>query len=138
MKFTFSWLQKYLKTKKNIDELCEKLTMLGIEVSDVVDNQDFLKQFKIAKVIDVKNHPNADRLKICIVDDGKNNLNIVCGAPNVKKNMKVVLAPIGTKMLEENFIIKKSKIRDVESHGMLCSEKEIGLGNNSEGIIIRN
>ena len=88
MKFTFSWLQKYLKTKKNIDELCEKLTMLGIEVSDVVDNQDFLKQFKIAKVIDVKNHPNADRLKICIVDDGKNNLNIVCGAPNVKKNMK--------------------------------------------------
>ena len=63
--------------------------MLGIEVSEIIDNHDFLKQFKISKVIDVKDHPNADRLKLCIVNDGKNNLNIVCGAPNVKKNMKI-------------------------------------------------
>jgi phenylalanyl-tRNA synthetase beta chain len=135
MKFTLSWLQKYLKTKKSLNDICEKLTMLGIEVSDIIDNQNFLKQFKIAEVIYIQNHPNADKLKICKVNDGKNNLSIICGAPNVKKGMKVVLAPVGTKMLEEDFIIQKSKIRGVESEGMLCSEKEIGFGINSDGII---
>ena len=125
MKFTLSWLQKYLKTKKSLSNICEKLTMLGIEVTEVIDNQNFCKQFKIAEVTDVQDHPNADRLKLCKVNDGKSNLNIVCGAPNVKKGIKAVLAPIGTKMLEEDFIIKKSKIRGVESEGMLCSEKEI-------------
>ena len=135
MKFTLSWLQKYLKTKKSLSNICEKLTMLGIEVTGVIDNQNFFKQFKIAEVTDVQEHPNADRLKLCKVNDGKFNLNIVCGAPNVKKGMKVVLAPIGTKMLDEDFVIQKSKIRGVESEGMLCSEKEIGLGIDSDGII---
>ena len=135
MKFTFSWLQKYLKTKKNLNNICERLTMLGIEVAEVIDNQNFFKQFKIVEVIDVQNHPNADRLKLCKVNDGKSNINIVCGAPNVKKGMKAVFAPIGTKMIEEDFVIKKSKIRGVESEGMLCSEKEIGLGSDSDGII---
>ena len=135
MKFTLSWLNKYLKTKKSFKDICDKLTMLGIEVSEVIDNQNFFKQFKIAKVSEVEKHPNADRLKVCKVNDGKSNLNIVCGAPNVKKDMKVVLAPVGTKMLDENFIIQKTKIRDIESEGMLCSEKEIGLGLNSDGIM---
>ena len=135
MKYTFSWLQKYLKTKKNINNICERLTMLGIEVAEVIDNQNFFKQFKIVEVIDVQNHTNADRLKLCKVNDGKSNINIVCGAPNVKKGMKAVFAPIGTKMIEEDFVIKKSKIRGVESEGMLCSEKEIGLGSDSDGII---
>ena len=135
MKFTFSWLQKYLKTKKSLDNICGRLTMLGIEVAEIIDNQNFLKQFKIAEVKEVQDHPNADRLKLCKVNDGKNDLDIVCGAPNVKKDMKVVLAPVGTKMLEEGFIIQKSKIRDILSEGMLCSEKEIGLGDNSDGII---
>tara|TARA_Y100000590_G_scaffold283303_1_gene318710 strand:- start:2212 stop:4590 length:2379 start_codon:yes stop_codon:yes gene_type:complete len=135
MKFTFSWLQKYLKTKKSLNNICERLTMLGIEVAEVADNQKFFQQFKIAEVKEVQNHPNADRLKLCAVNDGKNNLSIVCGAPNVKKGMKVVLAPVGTKMLEEGFIIQKSKIRDVVSEGMLCSEKEIGLGEDSNGIM---
>ena len=105
MKFTFSWLQKYLKTKKNLNNICERLTMLGIEVAEVIDNQNFFKQFKIVEVTDIQNHPNADRLKLCKVNDGKNNLSIVCGAPNVEKGMKAVLAPVGTKMLEEDFII---------------------------------
>ena len=135
MKLTLSWLQKYFKTKKSLNNICERLTMLGIEVSEVIDNQNFFKQFKIAEVTDVQKHPNADRLKLCKVNDGKSNLNIVCGAPNVKKGMKAVLAPIGTKMLYEDFVIKKSKIRGVESEGMLCSEKEIGLGIDSDGII---
>ena len=135
MKFTLSWLQKYLKTKKSLNDICEKLTMLGIEVSEIVDNKNFLKQFKIAEVIDVQDHPNAERLKLCKVSDGKTNLSIVCGASNVEKGMKAVLAPVGTKMLEEDFIIQKSKIRGVESEGMLCSEKEIGLGSDSDGII---
>ena len=85
MKFTFSWLQKFLKTKKSLKDICEKLTLLGIEVSEVVDNQDALKQFKIAQVIDVKSHPNADRLSLCKVSDGYKKLDIICGASNVKK-----------------------------------------------------
>ena len=135
MKFTLSWLQKYLKTKKSLNDICEKLSMLGIEVIEIIDNQNFLKQFKIAEVIEVQDHPNAERLKLCKVSDGKTNLRIVCGASNVEKGMKAVLAPVGTKMLEEDFIIQKSKIRGVESEGMLCSEKEIGLGVDCDGII---
>ena len=135
MKFTFSWLQKFLKTKKSLKDICEKLTLLGIEVSEVVDNQDALKQFKIAQVIDVKSHPNADRLSLCKVSDGNKKLDIICGASNVKKNMKVVLAPIGTKMPKGDFTIQKTKIRGIESQGMLCSAKEIGLGEGHEGII---
>ena len=137
MKFTFSWLQKYLKTKKNIKDICDKLTISGIEVIEVINNQDTFKQFKIAHVVEVQNHPNADRLKLCKVNDGNNELNIVCGAPNVKKDMKAVLAPVGTRM-SEDFVIEKTKIRGVESEGMLCSSKEIGLGDDSEGIIELN
>ena len=74
MKFTLSWLNKYLKTKKSFKDICDKLTMLGIEVSEVIDNQNFFKQFKIAKVSEVEKHPNADRLKVCKVNDGKSNL----------------------------------------------------------------
>ena len=135
MRFTLSWLEKYLKTNKSIDDISDKLTMLGIEVSEIIDNQSLLKQFKIAHVIDVQNHPNADRLKLCKVNDGNEILTIVCGAPNVQKDMKAVLAPVGTKMPEDNFVIKKTKIRDIESNGMLCSAKEIGLGEDKEGII---
>ena len=135
MKFTLSWLQKYLKTNKDLSHICEKLTMVGIEVAEVIDNKNFFKQFKIAEVTNVKDHPNADRLKVCEVNDGRSILNIVCGAPNVKKGMKTILAPIGTKMLDEGFIIKKSEIRGVKSEGMLCSSKEIGLGDESDGII---
>ena len=135
MRFTLSWLEKYLKTNKSIDDISDKLTMLGIEVSEIIDNQSLLKQFKIAHVVDVQNHPNADRLKLCKVNDGNEILTIVCGAPNVQKDMKAVLAPVGTKMPEDNFVIKKTKIRDIESNGMLCSAKEIGLGEDKEGII---
>ena len=80
MKFTFSWLQKYLKTNQSLDSICERLTMLGIEVSEVIDNQNFFKQFKIVEVKEVQDHPNADRLKLCKINDGQSNLNIVCGA----------------------------------------------------------
>ena len=135
MKFTLSWLQKFLKTKRNIEDICQNLTMMGVEVSEIIDNQDSLKRFKIAQVLNVKEHPNADRLKICQVTDGQNKFYIVCGAPNVKKNMKSVLAPVGTIMNIGNFTIQKTKIRGIESEGMLCSAKEIGLGEEHEGII---
>ena len=135
MKFTFSWLQKFLKTKKNLKDICEKLTLLGIEVSEIIDNQDTLQSFKVAQIVDVKAHPNADRLSLCKVNDGNNKLDIVCGASNVKKNMKVVLAPVGTKIPNGNFTIQKTKIRGIESEGMLCSAKEIGVGEEHEGII---
>ena len=111
----------------------EKKQSKGVAGSGLTSKE--LKEFTVAKVINATKHPNADRLKLCKVNDGKSNLDIVCGAPNVKKGMKAVLAPIGTKMLEKEFVIKKSKIRGVESEGMLCSEKEIGLGTDSDGII---
>ena len=120
MKFTFSWLQKFLKTKRSLKDICEKLTLLGIEVSEIIDNQDVLKPFKIAQVVDVKDHPNADRLKLCKINDGNKTSNIVCGASNVKKNMKAILAPVGTRMPTGDFTIKKTQIRGVESEGMLC------------------
>ena len=135
MKFTFSWLQKFLKTKKNLKDICEKLTLLGIEVSEIIDNQDTLQSFKVAQVVDVKAHPNADRLSLCKVNDGNNKLDIICGASNVKKDMKVVLAPVGTKIPNGDFTIQKTKIRGIESEGMLCSAKEIGVGEEHEGII---
>ena len=75
MKFTFSWLQKFLKTKKNLKDICEKLTLLGIEVSEIIDNQDTLQSFKVAQVVDVKDHPNADRLKLCKINDGNKTFN---------------------------------------------------------------
>ena len=108
MKFTFSWLQKFLKTKKSLKDICEKLTLLGIEVSEIIDNQDVLKPFKIAQVVDVKDHPNADRLKLCKINDGNKTFNIVCGASNVKKNMKAILAPVGTRMPTGDFTIQKT------------------------------
>ena len=135
MKFTFSWLQKFLKTKRSLKDICEKLTLLGIEVSEIIDNQDVLKPFKIAQVVDVKDHPNADRLKLCKINDGNKTFNIVCGASNVKKNMKAILAPVGTRMPTGDFTIQKTQIRGVESEGMLCSAKEIGLGKEHEEII---
>lgn len=135
MKFTLSWLLEYLQTDANLEEITEKLTHIGLEVENVVDNSTLAK-FVVAEVLEVKSHPNADKLKLCQVNDGSKILQIVCGANNVRNNMKTVLASVGSILPESNFTIKPTKIRGVLSEGMLCSASELALTQEeSEGII---
>ena len=138
MKFTLKWLKEYLIFDSSVEELCQKLTSIGLEVENLENPKDQLSNFIVSKIVDIKKHPNADKLSICNVFDGKKKLEIVCGASNAKKNLTTVLAPVGSIIkpnTSEEFIIKSSKIRGVESNGMLCSEQELGLSENSEGII---
>lgn len=136
MKFTFKWLKEYLDTEATITEICDKLDQIGLEVEEVVDNTEKLKDFNCVLVEEVQNHPDSDHLHICKVKTAKNEvLQIVCGAPNVKSGMKAILAPIGSIIPNGDFKISKSKIRGVESCGMLCSEKELGIGEDHNGII---
>ncbi len=136
MKFTLKWLKEYLDTEATACEVCDKLDQIGLEIEEVIDNGEALKEFRCVYVEDIENHPDSDHLHICKVrkKDGEL-LQIVCGAPNAKKGMKAVLAPVGITMPSGDFKISKSKIRGVESCGMLCSEKELGLGENHDGII---
>lgn len=132
MKFTLSWLLEHLKTNASMKEITEKLTHIGLEVEDIVDNSTRAK-IVIAEVLEVTSHPNADKLKLCKVNDGSKILQIVCGANNVRNNMKTVLASIGSTL---PFAIKPTKIRGVLSEGMLCSASELALTQeDSEGII---
>lgn len=134
MLIPFSILKKYLQTDENIKQISEKLTDIGLEVEKIKMRTD-LEDFIVAEIIDFEKHPNADKLNVCKVNNGTEILQIVCGAPNVQKNMKVVLAPVGTMIPRDNFAIKNAKIRGVDSYGMMCSSSELNLGNDSEGII---
>lgn len=135
MKFTLNWLQQYVKVDDiAVEKLAEDLTMLGLEVDAVTPLYTGLSDLKTAKVISAEPHPNADKLTLCQVAVGDDTLQIVCGAANVRSELCVVIALPGTK-LPGNFKIKKSKVRGVESQGMLCSERELGLGEDHDGII---
>jgi len=135
MKFTLSWLLEHLETNASLEEITDKLTHIGLEVEDVIDNAK-LAGFVVAKVLEVAPHPNADKLKLCKVDDGSKVLQIVCGANNVRVGMKTVLASLGSTLPESDFTIKPAKIQGVLSEGMLCSASELVLiHEESEGII---
>lgn len=135
MKFTLSWLLEHLETNASLEEITDKLTHIGLEVEDVIDNAK-LAGFVVAKVLEVAPHPNADKLKLCKVDDGSKILQIVCGANNVGGGMKTVLASLGSTLPKSDFTIKPAKIRGVLSEGMLCSASELALTQDkSEGII---
>lgn len=135
MKFTLAWLKKYLKTEASVVEITNTLTNLGLEVEEVTDKAKIYQSFKVAEIVEAEKHPDAERLKICKVNTGKEILQIVCGAPNARAGIKVVLAPIGTKIPVNGMEIKASKIRGVESSGMLCSAEELGLNGDGEGIL---
>lgn len=135
MKFTWHWLLDHLQTDKSINEIVEVLPKLGLEVASVKNLADDLKEFVTVKVIDVKKHPNADKLNVCKVFDGNSSFNVVCGAPNVKSGMIGVFANVETYVPGIDLILKKTKIRGESSEGMLCSEKELTLSDNHEGII---
>ncbi|MBT4989583.1 MAG: phenylalanine--tRNA ligase subunit beta [Rickettsiales bacterium] len=135
MKFTTSWLRDFLNFDKSLDTILETLTNSGLEVEEVIDLGAELLDFSVAQIIDFEKHPDADKLNVCRVATKDGELQIVCGAPNVKKDMKVILAPLGSIVPANAMKIKKVKIRGVESCGMMCSLTELNLGNDSEGII---
>ncbi len=135
MKFTLSWLKDHLDTDASLDEIGERLTMLGLEVEGIEDSAAAFAPFHAAKVIEAKPHPDADRLQVCMVDTGTETVQVVCGAPNARTGMTGVFAPSGTHVPGTGIDLKKTKIRGVESNGMLLSERELGLSDDHEGII---
>ena len=139
MKFTKDWLQDHLKTNKSETQIVEKLNNTGLEVEKVEPVKNELSDFIIAKIVKSENHPNADRLKLCHVDIGKKELvKVVCGGPNAKDNLLTIYAPPGSVIPKNNMKLEVSKIRGEISFGMLCSESELNLSNESEGIIELN
>ncbi len=136
MKFTLPWLKDHLETDASLAEIVDKLTMIGLEVENVEDKADLLKPFVIASVISAEKHPNADRLKVCVVDigDGKP-IQVVCGAPNARAGMKGVFSAPGTFIPGKNITLTVGTIRGVESRGMLCSAAELMISDDHEGII---
>lgn len=135
MKFTLSWLKKFLNTDASLEEIINQLTKNGLEVEEVINQSDIYKDFIVAEITSTSPHPEADKLRICQVNNGKGILQIVCGAPNAREGIKVVLAPIGTEIPSNGLKIKASKIRNVPSNGMMCSSKELDLGAEHDGII---
>ena len=135
MKFSLSWLRQHLDTTASLTEICDKLTSLGLEVEGVEDHGKKLAPFIVAQIVDAVPHANADRLRVCTVDTGKEKLQVVCGAPNARAGIKVVLARPGDVMPDSGEALKKGSIRGVESCGMLCAVDELGIGDEHEGIL---
>jgi phenylalanyl-tRNA synthetase beta chain len=136
MKFTLSWLKEHLDTEASLDKIAETLTMIGLEVEAVADKAKELGAFTIARVIEAKQHPNADRLRVCMVDTGTGEaVQVVCGAPNARTGMKSVFSPPGTYIPGKNITLQVGSIRGVESRGMLISPAEIGISDDYDGII---
>ncbi len=136
MKITYDWLKDHLLSNNSEKILLSKLTDIGLEVESVEDTSTGLDKFIIAKIIKAKKHPDADRLKICNVDIGNGEIvEVVCGAPNAKDGLLTIYAPPGAIIPKNNMKLSVTKIRNVTSYGMLCSEAELNLSNESEGII---
>lgn len=137
MKFTLASLKDFLETNASLNEICQKLTAIGLEVESVIDQGAILNQFSVAKIISCENHPNSNKLKICQVAFANNSqpLQIVCGASNARAGIKVAYAKIDSVIPASKMVIKKAKIAGVESNGMLCSAQELELGNDHQGII---
>ncbi|OLP52669.1 phenylalanine--tRNA ligase subunit beta [Rhizobium rhizosphaerae] len=135
MKFTLSWLKDHLETDATLDEICERLTAIGLEVEDVDDKAAF-KPFLIAKVVSAEKHPQADKLKVLMVDTGAGQpVQVVCGAPNARAGLVGAFAAPGTHVPGLNVTLSVGTIRGVESRGMMCSEKELEISDDHNGII---
>ncbi|MEQ5869766.1 phenylalanine--tRNA ligase subunit beta [Sagittula sp. NFXS13] len=135
MKFTLSWLKEHLDTTASVDEIAETLTDLGLEVEEVVNPADKLKSFTLAKVVHAEQHPDADRLRVCKVMTNEGEKQIVCGAPNAREGITVVLAKPGDYVPGIDTTLSIGNIRGVESHGMMASERELELSDEHNGII---
>src|SRR5271166_4593748 len=135
MKFTLSWLKDHLDTEAPLAEIVDTLTRVGLEVESVDDPAAKYAGFVIGDVVEARPHPNADRLKVCIVDAGAGLVQVVCGAPNARTGMKSVFSPVGTYIPGKQITLAKVVIRGVESNGMLCSAAELELSNDHDGIM---
>ncbi len=136
MKFTLSWLKEHLDTDATLDEIVTKLTMIGLEVESVEDKAKLLAPYVIARVTEAKQHPNADRLRVCMVDTGDGKpIQVVCGAPNARTGMTGVFVPPGAFIPGKNMTLAVGTIRGVESRGMLVSEFELQISDDHDGII---
>ena len=134
MKFSEHWLRTWVDPKLSTEQLTDLLTMSGLEVDSIEAVAGHFSGVIVGEVIHTEPHPNADKLTLCQVSDGQEHFQVVCGAPNVRAGIKVPFAKIGAK-LGEDFTIKKAKLRQVESFGMLCSEKELGISDADEGLM---
>ena len=136
MKLTLAWLKEHLDTEAALDAITDKLTMIGLEVERVEDKGKMLAPYVIGSVVSAEQHPNADRLRVCMVDTGDGKpIQVVCGAPNARAGMKGVFVPPGAFIPGKNITLAVGTIRGVESRGMLVSEFELQLSDNHEGII---
>ncbi|WP_323778552.1 phenylalanine--tRNA ligase subunit beta [Leisingera sp.] len=135
MKFTLSWLKDHLDTDASVDEITEALTDLGLEVEGVVNPADALKDFKLGYVTHAEKHPDADKLRVCKVDTDEGELQIICGAPNAREGITVVVCKPGMYIPGLDITIGVGKIRGVESFGMMASERELELSEEHDGII---
>lgn len=137
MKISLNWLKNYIDISNlSVDEIARYLTMSGLEVESIDEIGKDLKGFVVGEVVSKKNHPNADKLSLCQVNNGSETFQVVCGAPNVEQGQKIVFAQVGLIIPSTGEKLKKAKIRGIESQGMICSEKELGLGENHTGILV--
>jgi len=135
MKFTMSWLKEHLDTAATVDEIAETLTDLGLEVEGIENPLEALKDFTIGKVLKAEKHPDADRLRVCQVATDQGEKQIICGAPNAREGITVVVAHPGVYVPGIDTTIGVGKIRGIESHGMMASEREMQLSDEHDGII---
>ncbi len=137
MKFTLSWLKDHLDTDEPLQKLADKLTMIGLEVEHIDNKAEQLKPIRIARVISAVQHPNADRLRVCMVDigDGGAPVQVVCGAPNARDGLVTIFGPPGTYIPGKNITLSVGSIRGVESRGMLISGAEIEISDDHSGIV---
>ena len=133
MKFSEQWLREWVNPPLSTQALVSQITMAGLEVDGVEPAAAVLSQVVVGEILSAEPHPNADKLKVCTVSSGPESHQVVCGAPNARPGIKVPFALVGAKL--DDFKIKKAKLRGVESFGMLCSERELGLSENHEGLM---
>ena len=138
MKFTLSWLKEHLDTNATVDQIAARLNSIGLEVESITDAGAALKDFIVGEVVTADKHPNADKLRLCTVSTGGDTLQIVCGAPNARAGIKVVLARPGNVIPATGDALKIGTVRGVESRGMMCSARELLLGEDHDGIIELN
>ncbi len=135
MKFTLRWLKEYLDTDASLDEIVDALNTIGLEVEEVKDPGAELKDFTVARILSAEKHPDADKLKVCRVETKDGEVQVVCGAPNARAGLVGVFAPPGTHVPGTGLDLKVAKVRGVESAGMMCSERELMISDDHEGII---
>jgi phenylalanyl-tRNA synthetase beta chain len=135
MKTTLGWLKSHLDTEAPLDEIVRRLVMLGLEVDSVTDRAATFAPFRVAHVVSAEPHPNADKLRVCVVDTGAKRIQVVCGAPNARTGMRGIFAPSGSTIPRTGMVLRESVIRGVASNGMLCSAYEMCISDDHVGII---